>query len=198
MARTRQPLSSLFPLAIRGSAAAGGGAPTLTETANLSLWLDANVGAYVDSGSTLAADGQTVQQWNDQSGNGYNASQGVANSRPTFATNQLNGYPALNFIIGAPKDDVLKLSGAGLALNRNKPGATLYLVVNLSGTLSSRSPFNIYKTDGTGSRMGAIIGQNAAGSIHQGWRRLDADGFAQQETSGGVVTAGSWFILTWW
>ncbi|HMW26649.1 MAG TPA: hypothetical protein PKC51_08420, partial [Ferruginibacter sp.] len=33
------------------------------------LWLKADAGAYSDAGITPAVNGQTVQQWNDQSGN---------------------------------------------------------------------------------------------------------------------------------
>jgi hypothetical protein len=65
---------------------------------DLILWLDAEVGVYKDAGTTLAADGETVQQWNDQSGNGYHMSQGTAGDRPTFrATSALTNQPAVQF-----------------------------------------------------------------------------------------------------
>lgn len=63
---------------------------------SLKLWLDASQGATTD-GTTAATDGQTVQQWNDSSGNGYNATQGTAGSRPTYKTNIFNSNPVLRF-----------------------------------------------------------------------------------------------------
>ena len=51
------------------------------------LWLEA------DRGITLV-DGK-VSAWADQSGNGRHAIQGAVDNRPTYATNQLNGYPAM-------------------------------------------------------------------------------------------------------
>lgn len=57
--------------------------------ANLSLWLDA-----ADTGSTTLVSG-AVSQWNDKSGNGRNATQTVANNRPTTGT--VNGRQAIVF-----------------------------------------------------------------------------------------------------
>lgn len=68
-----------------------------TDIANCSLWLQAEQGAYVDAGSTLATNGQTVQQWNDLSGNTRHASQATSGSRPTYVTGVLNSKPALRF-----------------------------------------------------------------------------------------------------
>lgn len=45
-----------------------------TDIAGLQAWYSADVGVYTDAGITLATDGQTVQQWNDRSGNGANLS----------------------------------------------------------------------------------------------------------------------------
>lgn len=69
--------------------------PGGTTTPN--LWLDAAVGVYVDAGVTPATNGQTVQQWNDQSGNGNNATQATSTNRPTFTTGLVNSLPALVF-----------------------------------------------------------------------------------------------------
>jgi hypothetical protein len=61
------------------------------------LWLKADSGVYSDAGSTLANNNDTVQQWNDQSGNGNNATQGTSANRPTFKTSQQNGLAAVEF-----------------------------------------------------------------------------------------------------
>lgn len=68
-------------------------AQTLTDPSTITgcqLWLKADAGVYNDAGSTLATDGQTVQQWNDQSGLGNNATQATSGNRPTFQTNEIN------------------------------------------------------------------------------------------------------------
>ncbi len=61
------------------------------------LWLMANNGSFSDNGVTAAVNNATVQQWNDQSGNGNNAIQNTAGNRPIFRTGQDNGLPALQF-----------------------------------------------------------------------------------------------------
>lgn len=65
--------------------------------ATLVRWWKANVGAYSDTGTTLAVDSATVNQWNDQSGNASNIIQSTSGNRPTFKTSILNGLPVLRF-----------------------------------------------------------------------------------------------------
>ncbi|WP_041948411.1 Ig-like domain-containing protein [Turneriella parva] len=60
-------------------------------------WLDASQGAYSDAGATLASNGQTVQQWNDQSGGARHGSSATAGNRPTYVTGAINGRPVLRF-----------------------------------------------------------------------------------------------------
>lgn len=52
---------------------------------------------FVDVGVTAAMNGQSVQQWNDQSCNGYNVSQTNAANKPTWEQYAFNGKPALFF-----------------------------------------------------------------------------------------------------
>lgn len=68
--------------------------PTAT---NPVCWLKADVGVYSDLGVTLATNAGTCEQWNDQSGNGNNATQTTSGARPTYNTNVLNGKPVLTF-----------------------------------------------------------------------------------------------------
>lgn len=58
--------------------------PATVTSATLAQWLKADVGVYSDAGITPAANGGTIQQWNDQSGNGWHVSQGTAGTRPTY------------------------------------------------------------------------------------------------------------------
>ena len=68
-----------------------------SSVSGLQMWFDASSSVYKDSGSTLASDGETVQQWNDMSGNSKNATQSASGSRPTYRADSLNGRPALDF-----------------------------------------------------------------------------------------------------
>lgn len=57
-------------------------------SANLRLWLKADAGVTTATG---------VSQWNDQSGNGLNATQVTGANQPTFSANSLNFNPTLQF-----------------------------------------------------------------------------------------------------
>ncbi len=61
------------------------------------LWLKADAAVYTDAGVNAATNGQTVQQWNDQSGNTANATSATAIYRPMYVTNVINGKPVLRF-----------------------------------------------------------------------------------------------------
>ena len=58
-------------------------------SANLRGWYNGNLGVTITSGA--------VSQWNDQSGNGFNATQGTATSRPTQNTNGFNYNSMVTF-----------------------------------------------------------------------------------------------------
>ncbi|MCH2197857.1 MAG: T9SS type A sorting domain-containing protein [Flavobacteriales bacterium] len=67
---------------------------------DLTLWLRADEGTFSTEGGALAsAEGDPVQQWEDISGNGYNAFQESLDARPTLSTddNGINGFPAIEF-----------------------------------------------------------------------------------------------------
>ena len=68
-----------------------------TDIAGCELWLDAEQGVYKDAGTTLAANNETVQQWNDQSGNGNHVSQSTAVNRPTYKTSGINSKASIDF-----------------------------------------------------------------------------------------------------
>ena len=66
------------------------------------LWLDADDSSTVfsDAGITSATGGDTLQQWNDRSGNSLTAAQATSGARPLYETNQLNGKPGITFAAG--------------------------------------------------------------------------------------------------
>lgn len=61
------------------------------------LWLEASTSVYSNAGTTLAANNDNVQQWNDRSGNGRHATEATVGNRPNYTTNSLNGLPTLRF-----------------------------------------------------------------------------------------------------
>lgn len=63
---------------------------------SLLSWWDANYFAYSNAGTTLATNGQGVQQWNSRSAS-IIASQATSGLRPTYQTNIQNGLPGILF-----------------------------------------------------------------------------------------------------
>ena len=66
---------------------------------NLLLWLKADDQAH-NSGTTLATDGQDVDNWHDQSGHNFDADDSGGNS-PTWDEDGINFNPAIDFTGGA-------------------------------------------------------------------------------------------------
>ncbi|MCB0083303.1 MAG: hypothetical protein KDE47_20315, partial [Caldilineaceae bacterium] len=78
---------------------------------DLTLWVRADANVYSDAGTTAATDGGAVQQWNDLSGNGSNATQATLARRPFFQTAGANFNPTLDFraanFLTTPDNDLL-------------------------------------------------------------------------------------------
>ncbi len=68
-------------------------------SADLELWLKADAEVYNDAGVTEATFGQTVQQWNDQSGAGNDVVQTNATYKPVFqsSSSSFNQNAAIDF-----------------------------------------------------------------------------------------------------
>ncbi|MEJ0029116.1 MAG: hypothetical protein WDO15_01525 [Bacteroidota bacterium] len=63
----------------------------------LTWWLKADANTYKDLGTTPAADGDLVEQWNDQAPPHINTTSVTSTNRPTYKTNIINGNPVLRF-----------------------------------------------------------------------------------------------------
>ncbi|MDG1433023.1 MAG: hypothetical protein P8Q41_03390 [Saprospiraceae bacterium] len=78
------------------------------------MWLKADANVYKNAGTTLATNGSLVQQWNDQSGNNINATQGTSGNRPIYKTGIINGKPAIQFTGNTYLDgSALGIAGTG-------------------------------------------------------------------------------------
>jgi hypothetical protein len=92
----------------------------------LELWLDGDEGVFTNTGcTTVAANGNLVGCWADQSGNNNHATQGTGGTQPIYVTNALNGQPILQFDGG---DDVLNMPDATVPVG-NTP-YTVFALVN--------------------------------------------------------------------
>lgn len=136
-----------------------------TDISGLTLWCKADSGAYTDAGTTLATNGQTVQQWNDLSGNNNNFSQGTAGSRPTFTTDVQNGLPALvfdgvadfmNSTIGADTSRTIFVVTEGLDVGFG--GRFFGLDSNSASVFDNTGVYAYYATQASG--IGAIGGNS--------------------------------------
>jgi hypothetical protein len=67
------------------------------DISGLYLWLKADAGVFSDAGTTPAVNTDTVQQWNDQSGNNNHATQATAGKRPQYLTGIHNSLPVIRF-----------------------------------------------------------------------------------------------------
>jgi hypothetical protein len=61
------------------------------------FWVKANTSVFSNAGTTLCTNNTAVQQWNDLSGNGFNAAQGTSGLRPTYFSSGANGNPVVRF-----------------------------------------------------------------------------------------------------
>lgn len=129
--RQRLPYANMMtPLGAAG--ALGMGLPTprvataSAPTAGMSIWLEANIGVLDGSGNPCT-DGVAVATWQDQSGNGHDATQVSSGSRPIFKTGILAGLP------------IVRCAGANnLTHNLGLVGAMSYFgVVKRSGGVAS-------------------------------------------------------------
>lgn len=103
-----------------------------SDFSGLQLLLRADRGTYKDAGLAFALDGETVQQWNDQSGKGRNATQATVAARGILraAPTGFNGRAALQL---DGTNDFYNL--AGLASDYLTAGAKSFLVVTRYSTL---------------------------------------------------------------
>lgn len=127
----------------------GGGGFTPASLTGLIGWYKSDAGVYVDAGSTLAANGQTVQQWNDQSGTGNHLTQAASGNRPVYTTGLLNGLPGLVFV------DINSQWLAQQAIALGGKTASVFMVVKTPPTAGSADRFASFTATGTSDDFSA-------------------------------------------
>lgn len=105
----------------------GGGGDNPPITTNLELYVNPDIDVYSDAGTTLAVDGDSIRQANDQSGNSNTVSQSTASLQPLYKTSILgNGNASIQIGSG----DYLDLSST-LAFSGSE-SFTFYIVYKKS------------------------------------------------------------------
>jgi hypothetical protein len=130
---------------LRKTNAGGGGGFSPSSVGGLVVWLEADSGAYKDSGTTLASNGESVVQWNGQGGTGNNALSGAGGTHdPTYVASSINGKPALRFATSSAQ--WLRLT---LAATFSGSAATAFVVAKRASVVSTTSTLSF--TDESGN-----------------------------------------------
>jgi hypothetical protein len=103
------------------------------------LWLKADAGVFTDAGVTAAANGQDIQQWNDQSCSGFNVTQTNAANKPTWHQYAFNGKPAVYFH-GSNGNHYL----SNLTQNLVSPGAARTVFIVAKTTCQTNEGGNLF------------------------------------------------------
>jgi hypothetical protein len=136
---------------------------------------------YSDTGADAA-------QWDDISGNGRHATQSNASFRPSIQTNALNGRQVRRF---DGSNDILEITNRSFL--RNKPGTTIFAVVNPDiNTAGTRYVFT-YQTSGN-INMVAMAQVGSPSGLFYGVRRAQGD--TADGTTFGAVPPATPTVLT--
>jgi len=115
---------------------------------NLQLWLDATRIAQADSTS--------VATWSDQSGNGYDATQGGSAARPTFIASGLNGLPVVRF---DGTDDRLSIPSSTATFKfLHSDVSTVFIVAKAGVVTDPNTRYGFLGTNGGGNT--SVVGIN--------------------------------------
>lgn len=138
-----QPFTLNDPAFLAATRPKSSGAWTPASVSGLVVWFKADVAVYSDLGTTPITDGGSVEQWNDQSGNGFNFTQTTLGNRPTWSntTGTINGLPIVKFtdsssqfLTGSPTHASSNFT-AFAVLARNTAAGTHYAFDSQTGRL---------------------------------------------------------------
>jgi hypothetical protein len=133
------------------------------------LWLKADAAVYNDAAATLlATNGQTVAQWNDQSGNTAHAICTPTGFRPTYVTNVINGKPVLRFsnhYLQTPNIDLSATDKADIYVVYKSvaPNSNWECVVEHGADFNTYIGFNLFENAQTVTYGGIYTGSSGGG-----------------------------------
>lgn len=116
-------------------------------------WYKADAGVFEDAGTDPAENNDPVQQWNDQSGNGFHFTQATLGFRPIFKTGIVNGKPVIRW--DASGVQMSYATGSNLVTS---PG-TIFLVGSITDASADNTTFFDATADGTSPGHRAGIGK---------------------------------------
>lgn len=164
-----------------------------SEVTGLIFHLDAGEEAYNGAGSSLATDGQTVQEWHDQSSSAVDVIQTTSGFRPIFRTSEINGKPAIDFdgtddrlIVAGQTPAVLRVTDYSLfvvgKLDTLSINQSFYSTYGLVGGSHSSGNFFSFRSSaadirllhGTGSPADASNVLNSNGTIGTSYEKYTA------------------------
>ncbi len=163
--------------------AAPGGVQT-----DLGLWLKANAGVFSDAGTTAAIDGVGIQEWQDQSSAGIDATEATnSNQRPTFqsdAANLVNFNPSVLF---DGSNDRFLLDSNSIALGNTSYS---FRAVSTVGTNSNGNA--ILGSAGTGTRKSTLLELNAGSppQVFSFWQATNLSADATNVDNDDIVIVG--------
>lgn len=164
-------LTTLFSVSQNGPAGVG---TNSTSTVQNRIWYKSDVGVYTNAGTILAISGNSVQQWNDQSGVANNGVQGNAIYRPVYLNNVANGFPALRF---NGSSWITASVFPGIA---NNVGYTYLIVVRdtafTPGTVTDGSGDYIIDRGPPGAEASELAGLKVANTNKFGFQKRDVGG----------------------
>ena len=147
------------------------------------LWLKGSNGT-LNSGGTATANGGTISTWQDQSGNGNNA---TATNTPTLSTNAIAGYSAVYI---TTNNNLLVSAFSSIAMKADSTVFAVFKPTTLTpGGTSATSNALLSKDAGAASAGAYYLNYSSAG-------HLDIDRpYQVAGTAGtGTLVAGNWTI----
>lgn len=172
---------------------------TVFQLSDVTLYAeyDADNDVYNDAGSTLATDGQTVQEIHDQTGNGRHITQATGSAQPTLQTNEVNGH---NVIRHASGDILQAATAADWKFMHDGTEFAAYVVWKTTST----SPNALSVLLDTGSLSNSYVGFGLWNDDRSGSSRsdqmllriLNGSGSPEVEaqTVDEAVAAGQWHV----
>ena len=164
----------------------GGGGSSEPPTTALLAHYEADSEVFTDAGTTPAADGEAVYQWNDQSGNGNHLTQTTSGDRPLYQTAEQNGLAGIQFV----STDFIGRAGT---IFTNGP-ATVYVAAKVTDSTASGALLFDGENDTTAEYY-ALYNLSSATGVVRWWARNGATGDSYVETST-TYSTGTTYIFT--
>jgi hypothetical protein len=135
-----------------------------TSIADLKAWFDGS-----DSASMILS-GSSVSQWNDKSGNGFNAAQATAANKPTLVSSVLNGKSIVRF---DGSNDFLSFGSSQIF--DDTLGYTVVTVFKCTATGFAKTVFEANAGNSRWLRYDVAIGDTSYGDVSVSTNNGDAN-----------------------